>query len=114
MVIFLCLLSLQAEEQRQAVIDKQNHKLLQRIVDIMTSKKKRFPVASNTNETKRKVTQPKQRHDDIFYEGLNGVNRQPSNRGQKSNRQLSKMEKPGKISRQLSHVPSCEEYYNIK
>ena len=113
MVIFLCLRSLQAEEQRQAVIDKQNHKLLQRIVDIMTSKKKRFPVASN-DETKRKVTQPTQRRDDIFCEGLNGVNRQPSNRGQKSNRQLSKMEKPGKISHQLSHVPSCEEYYNIK
>lgn len=48
-----------AEEQRQAVIDKQNHKLLQRIVDIMTSKKKRFPVTS-TNETKRKVSKPGQ------------------------------------------------------
>ena len=44
----------QAEEQRQAVIDKQNSKLLQRIVDIMTSKKKTFPVA-NSHETKRKV-----------------------------------------------------------
>lgn len=48
-----------AEEQRQAVIDKQNHKLLQRIVDIMTSKKKSFPVTS-TNETKRKVSKPGQ------------------------------------------------------
>lgn len=44
----------QAEEQRQAVIDKQNSKLLQRIVDIMTSKKKTFPIA-NSHETKRKV-----------------------------------------------------------
>lgn len=46
-----------AEEQRQAVIDKQNSKLLQRIVDIMTSKKKTFPVA-NSHETKRKVSKP--------------------------------------------------------
>lgn len=42
---------IQAEENRQALIDKQNTKLLQRIVDIMTSKKKSFPVA----ETRRKV-----------------------------------------------------------
>ena len=42
---------IQAEEKRQALIDKQNTKLLQRIVDIMTSKKKSFPVA----ETRRKV-----------------------------------------------------------
>ncbi|KAL9954884.1 hypothetical protein ACROYT_G042469 [Oculina patagonica] len=46
-----------AEEQRQAVIDKQNSKLLQRIVDIMTSKKKSFPVTNN-NETRRKVSKP--------------------------------------------------------
>lgn len=51
-----------AEEQRQAVIEKQNHKLLQRIVDIMTPKKKRFPVTS-TNETKRKVSGPVQAAD---------------------------------------------------
>ena len=42
---------IQAEEKRQALIDKQNTKLLQRIVDIMTSKKKSFPVT----ETRRKV-----------------------------------------------------------
>ena len=44
-----------------------------------------------------------------YFEGLNGVNRQPSN-GEKSNRQPSKMENfnrqpsinPGKISRQRS------------
>ena len=36
------------------MIDKENSKLLQRIVDIMTSKKKTFPVTNN-NETKRKV-----------------------------------------------------------
>jgi len=46
-----------AEEHRQAVIDKQNSKLLQRIVDIMTSKKKTFPVA-NSHETRRKVSKP--------------------------------------------------------
>ena len=45
----------QAEEKRQAIIDKQNSKLLQRIVDIMTSKKKTFPVSSDT-ELNRKVT----------------------------------------------------------
>ncbi|KAJ7365501.1 hypothetical protein OS493_005610 [Desmophyllum pertusum] len=48
---------LMAEEKRQAVIDKQNTKLLQRIVDIMTSKKKTFPVA-DSNETRRKVSKP--------------------------------------------------------
>lgn len=61
-----------AEEKRQAVIDKQNSKLLQRIVDIMTSKKKTFPVA-NSNETRRKVSKPgavdnppaKQRHSSV-------------------------------------------------
>ena len=42
---------IQAEEKRQALIDKQNTKLLQRIVDIMTSRKKSFPVT----ETRRKV-----------------------------------------------------------
>ena len=45
----------QAEEKRQAIIDKQNSKLLQRIVDIMTSKKKTFPVSSDT-ELNREVT----------------------------------------------------------
>ncbi|CAH3196248.1 unnamed protein product [Porites evermanni] len=44
-----------AEEKRQAIIDKQNSKLLQRIVDIMTSKKKTFPVSSDT-ELNRKVS----------------------------------------------------------
>ena len=45
----------QVEEKRQAIIDKQNSKLLQRIVDIMTSKKKTFPVSSDTG-LNRKVT----------------------------------------------------------
>lgn len=41
-----------AEEKRQAIIDKQNSKLLQRIVDIMTSKRKTFP-GSNNNESRK-------------------------------------------------------------
>lgn len=61
-----------AEEKRQAIIDKQNSKLLQRIVDIMTSKKKTFPVSSDT-ELNRKVSKtsvtdnsnPKARHSSV-------------------------------------------------
>ena len=55
------------------------------------------------------------------HEGLNGVNRQPSN-GQKNNRQPSKMDnfnrqpsiKPGKISRQKSWISSIKDYYSVK
>ena len=44
----------QAEEERQAEIDKQNARLLHRIVDIMTSTKKSFPV-EEVKQARRKV-----------------------------------------------------------
>lgn len=53
----------QAEEERQAVIDKQNNRLLQRIVDIMTSKKKTFP-PMDVKEAKRKVNKLKEISED--------------------------------------------------
>ena len=56
--------SIQAEEKRQAIIDKQNGKLLQRIVDIMTSKKKTFPVANNNESRKGNKDYP--RNDEQF------------------------------------------------
>lgn len=48
--------NLQAEEERQAVIDKQNTRLLQRIIDVMTSKKKTFP-PTDVKEANRKVNE---------------------------------------------------------
>ncbi|XP_068729668.1 uncharacterized protein [Montipora capricornis] len=54
-----------AEEERQAEIDKQNARLLHRIVDIMTSTKKSFPV-EEVKHARRKnlvlVTDQQARH----------------------------------------------------
>ena len=46
-----------AEEQRQRTIDKQNNKMLERIVTIMTSKKSKFPgaLSKETSGKDRKV-----------------------------------------------------------
>ncbi|XP_074630028.1 uncharacterized protein LOC141888885 [Acropora palmata] len=44
-----------AEEERQAVIDKQNTRLLQRIIDVMTSKKKTLP-PTDVKEANRKIS----------------------------------------------------------
>lgn len=48
--------NLQAEEERQAVIDKQNTRLLQRIIDVMTSKKKTLQ-PTDVKEANRKVNE---------------------------------------------------------
>lgn len=56
--------NLQAEEERQAVIDKQNTRLLQRIIDVMTSKKKTLP-PTDVKEANRKVNELNEMREDL-------------------------------------------------